>query len=89
MLFFTHFLNDAPRNFDKTSYKLIMNKGGAMLYWAAIFFIIALIAAILGFGGVAAASASIAQVLFFIFLVGFIISVILHFAKEVDDKTKF
>ena len=59
-----------------------------MLYWAAVFFIIALIAGIFGFGGVAAASAGIAQFLFYIFLIGFIISLVLHFARAVDNKAK-
>jgi uncharacterized membrane protein YtjA (UPF0391 family) len=59
-----------------------------MLYWAAVFFIIAMIAAVFGFGGVAAASASVAQVLFFVFIVGFVISVILHFARTIDNKSK-
>lgn len=44
-----------------------------MLRWAATFFIIAIIAAIFGFGGIAEGAASIAKVLFFIFLIGFII----------------
>ena len=48
----------------------------AMLYWAAVFFIIAIIAAVFGFGGVYAAAASIAQVLFFIFLVLFVVSLL-------------
>ena len=39
-----------------------------MLYWAAVFFIIAIIAAVFGFGGVAAAHSSIATILFWIFL---------------------
>jgi uncharacterized membrane protein YtjA (UPF0391 family) len=40
-----------------------------MLGWAVTFLIIALIAAVFGFGGIAAASAGIAKVLFFLFLV--------------------
>jgi uncharacterized membrane protein YtjA (UPF0391 family) len=40
-----------------------------MLGWAVTFLIIALIAAVLGFGGIAAASAGIAKFLFFLFLV--------------------
>jgi uncharacterized membrane protein YtjA (UPF0391 family) len=40
-----------------------------MLGWAATFLIIALIAAVLGFGGIAAAAAGIAKFLFFLFLV--------------------
>jgi uncharacterized membrane protein YtjA (UPF0391 family) len=39
-----------------------------MLYWAAVFFIIAIVAAFLGFGGVSVAAAGIAQTLFFVFL---------------------
>jgi len=58
-----------------------------MLYWAVVFFIIALISGIFGFGGIAAASAGIAQILFFVFLVGFVISIFLHFARAVDKKT--
>lgn len=40
-----------------------------MLYWAAVFFVIAIAAAVLGFGGIAAGAAGIAKVLFFVFLV--------------------
>jgi uncharacterized membrane protein YtjA (UPF0391 family) len=47
-----------------------------MLYYAALFFVIALVAALFGFGGIAAGAATIAQVLFFIFLVLFIVSLI-------------
>jgi uncharacterized membrane protein YtjA (UPF0391 family) len=47
-----------------------------MLYWAAVFFVIALVAAVFGFGGIAAGAVSIAKILFFIFLVLFIISLL-------------
>jgi len=47
-----------------------------MLGWAVVFLIIALVAAVFGFGGDAAASAGIAKLLFFIFLVLFVISLI-------------
>jgi uncharacterized membrane protein YtjA (UPF0391 family) len=47
-----------------------------MLYWAVIFFVVAIIAAIFGFGGIASGAQSIAMILFFIFLVLFIVSVI-------------
>jgi uncharacterized membrane protein YtjA (UPF0391 family) len=39
-----------------------------MLRWALIFFIISIIAAVFGFGGIAAASAGIAKMLFYLFL---------------------
>lgn len=47
-----------------------------MLYYSAAFFVIAIIAAMFGFGGIADGATSIAKVLFFIFLVLFILSLI-------------
>ena len=40
-----------------------------MLYYAVVFFIIALIAALFGFGGIAAGAAGIAKILFVVFLI--------------------
>jgi uncharacterized membrane protein YtjA (UPF0391 family) len=40
-----------------------------MLKWSAIFLLIAIVAAIFGFTGIAAGAAAIAKTLFFIFLV--------------------
>jgi uncharacterized membrane protein YtjA (UPF0391 family) len=63
-----HLLNSGQTNFSlKTHF---------MLRWTVTFLIIAIIAAVLGFGGIAAGAASIAKILFFIFLVLFIISLI-------------
>ena len=39
-----------------------------MLHYAVVFFVIALIAALFGFGGIAAGAAGIAKILFFVFL---------------------
>jgi uncharacterized membrane protein YtjA (UPF0391 family) len=47
-----------------------------MLYWAMVFFVIALIAAVFGFGSIAASAAGIAKILFFVFLVLFIVSLL-------------
>ncbi|MBT1539136.1 DUF1328 domain-containing protein [Ralstonia solanacearum] len=47
-----------------------------MLRYAVIFFIIALAAALFGFGGIAAEAASIAKILFMIFVVLFVVSLI-------------
>jgi uncharacterized membrane protein YtjA (UPF0391 family) len=47
-----------------------------MLHWALVFLIVALIAAAFGFGGIAASSAGIAKILFFIFLVLFVVSLV-------------
>jgi len=47
-----------------------------MLYWAAVFFIIALIAGALGFGGIATAAGGTAQILCYIFFVLFLVALI-------------
>jgi len=47
-----------------------------MLYWSLLFFVVALIAGVLGFTGISEASAGIARVLFFVFLVIFAVSLI-------------
>lgn len=47
-----------------------------MLGWAVLFLVIALVAAALGFGGVAAVSVEIAQLVFWVFIVLFVISLI-------------
>jgi uncharacterized membrane protein YtjA (UPF0391 family) len=47
-----------------------------MLGWALTFLVVALIAAALGFGGIAGASAGIAQTLFFVFIVLFVVAMI-------------
>jgi len=52
-----------------------------MLSWVVTFLIIALIAGILGFGGIAGASIEIAKVIFFIAVVLFLISVVIGLAR--------
>lgn len=47
-----------------------------MLRYALIFFVVALVAALFGFTGIAAGAVEIARVLFFIFLVLFIVSLV-------------
>lgn len=47
-----------------------------MLAWAIAFLIIGIIAGIFGFGGIAGTATWIAQVLFFIFVIAFIVSLI-------------
>lgn len=47
-----------------------------MLHWALMFLIIALIAGVLGFGGVYVAAEGIARVLFFLFIVMFLVSLV-------------
>lgn len=47
-----------------------------MLHYAVVFLVIALIAAVLGFGGLAGAAVGIAKILFYIFLALFLLSLI-------------
>ncbi|MBU6457602.1 MAG: DUF1328 domain-containing protein [Bradyrhizobium sp.] len=52
-----------------------------MLSWVATFLIIALIAGILGFGGLAGTSIEIAKIIFFIAVVLFLVSAIVGVAR--------
>lgn len=54
-----------------------------MLRWALTFLVVALIAGVFGFGGIASASAGIAQILFFIFVALFILAMV---ARAVQGK---
>ena len=47
-----------------------------MLYWTVVFLVIALIAGALGFGVIGGMAYSAAQILFFIFLVLFVLSLL-------------
>jgi uncharacterized membrane protein YtjA (UPF0391 family) len=49
-----------------------------MLRWAMSFLIIAIVAALFGFAGIAGSAVGIARVLFFLFLIGFVVSLVLH-----------
>src|SRR6266581_7594496 len=49
----------------------------SLLKWALIFFLISIVAAIFGFGGIAAASADLARILFYIFVVIFLVLLVL------------
>jgi len=52
-----------------------------MLGWVVTFLIVALIAGVLGFGGVAGASIEIAKIIFFIAVVLFLISAVVGLAR--------
>jgi uncharacterized membrane protein YtjA (UPF0391 family) len=52
-----------------------------MLYYALVFLVIAIIAGVLGFGVVSFAAAGIAKILFFLFLIMFIVSLIMHASR--------
>ena len=52
-----------------------------MLSWVVTFLVIALIAGILGFGGIAGASIEIAKIIFFIAVVLFLVSAVIGLAR--------
>ncbi|WP_299629308.1 DUF1328 domain-containing protein [uncultured Tateyamaria sp.] len=52
-----------------------------MLNWSILFLAVALIAAVFGFGGIASASAGVAQVLFVLFLILFLATVVARFLR--------
>ena len=53
-----------------------------MLKWAAIFFVIAIVAAVLGFGGIAAGASEIARMLFFVFVIIFLVTLIMGMMRK-------
>jgi uncharacterized membrane protein YtjA (UPF0391 family) len=52
-----------------------------MLNWVITFLVIALVAGLLGFGGIAGTSIEIAKVIFFIALVLFLVSAVVGLAR--------
>jgi uncharacterized membrane protein YtjA (UPF0391 family) len=64
--------------------KILPDTGVAiMLHYAAVFFVIALIAAVFGFGGIAVGAAGIAKILFIIFLIGAVITFLMSMGRRV------
>jgi uncharacterized membrane protein YtjA (UPF0391 family) len=57
------------------------DEGLTMLGWVVTFLVIALIAGILGFGGIAGASIEIAKIIFFIAVVLFLVSAVVGLAR--------
>jgi uncharacterized membrane protein YtjA (UPF0391 family) len=53
-----------------------------MLGWAIFFFILAIIASVFGFGGLSAAFAGVAQILFFLFIIVFIVLLVTGFRRR-------
>ncbi len=54
-----------------------------MLNWAATFFVIAIVAALFGFTGIAGSAIDIAKVLFFVFLILAVVSFIFGRSKSI------
>jgi uncharacterized membrane protein YtjA (UPF0391 family) len=58
-----------------------INRGRIMLSWVVTFLVVALIAGVLGFGGIAGASVEIAKTIFFIAVVLFLISAVVGLVR--------
>ena len=54
-----------------------------MLHYAVVFFVIALIAAFFGFGGIAVGAAGIAKILFVVFLIGAVVTFLMSMGRRV------
>ena len=57
-------------------------KGGIMLRYAAVFFVVVLFAAVFGFLGIAPAAVSVARLLFYVFLTLFLVSLVSGLARR-------
>ena len=53
-----------------------------MLFWSAVFFIIAIVAAIFGFGNIAAGAVDIAKILFVLFLILFMLAAVIGLIRR-------
>ncbi len=53
-----------------------------MLYWALMFLLVALVAAVFGFGGIASTATGMAQILFVVALVLFVVSMFAGFVRR-------
>ena len=57
-------------------------KENQMLHYSVVFLVIALIAAVFGFGGIAAGAVEIAKILFFLFAIMAIVSFVISLIKK-------
>jgi len=55
---------------------MFLKRGISMLNWAVSFFVIAIVAAVLGFTNIAGSAIDIAKILFFVFLILAVVSFI-------------
>ena len=58
-----------------------------MLRWSIVFLVLSLIAAVFGFGGLAAGAAEAAKILFFIFVVGWLVTLIFGLVSGRGNKS--
>jgi len=55
---------------------------GNLLYWAVVFLVVALVAALFGFGGLAGTAVEGARLLFWVAIILMIISAVVGFARR-------
>ncbi len=53
-----------------------------MLHYAVVFLVIALVAALFGFGGIAAGAVEIAKILFFVFVIMAVVTFVIGLIKR-------
>jgi len=53
-----------------------------MLHYAIVFLVIALVAALFGFGGIAAGAVSIAKILFFVFVIMAVVAFVIGMGRR-------
>jgi uncharacterized membrane protein YtjA (UPF0391 family) len=56
-----------------------------MLFWSLIFFIVAIVSGVFGFGGLSATAGGMAQTLFYIAIVLFLVSLVAGLARGRGD----
>jgi uncharacterized membrane protein YtjA (UPF0391 family) len=76
-----NFLCQAPLQKRTRPTRRIVTGEQIMLGWALTFLIVALIAAVLGFGGIAGLSIEIAKIIFFVAVVLFLISAVVGIVR--------
>jgi uncharacterized membrane protein YtjA (UPF0391 family) len=67
----------APYFYARRLTSTICEEEDAMLRWALIFLVVAIVAGIFGFAGIMLAAAGIAKLLFYLFLVLFLVSLVM------------
>jgi uncharacterized membrane protein YtjA (UPF0391 family) len=74
---------ESPRPLRETgSRALPTSQETVMLHYAIVFFVIALIAALFGFGGIAAGAAGIAKILFFVFVIMAVVTFVMSLIRR-------
>jgi uncharacterized membrane protein YtjA (UPF0391 family) len=64
----------------------LMKRSRPLLYWALGFLVVAVVAGVFGFGGIASASAGIAQIQFFIFSVLFLAALVIRLVRGAGPR---